>query len=452
MEIIEGGALPIYCWAPGLEEGALRQAANCANLPVAFHHIAVMADGHQGYGVPVGAVLALDGAISPYAVGNDIGCGMALVPTHLTRGDLLAPVHARSGKPGALARDEVMGWVQTSIPAGAEERRIGSGADRDHARRVLGDAFEALDEAAAVSGLRLSTSQSTKADAGRPLDAAGFVARGVAQAGTLGSGNHFIELLAGPEDDVWVMLHSGSRGIGALICNNFHRMALAFCGDTDRALIDPGLAWLPTEDGNWGRVGGCYQRALRAALDYAEWNRRLMLEEVGRILERRFPDGIRWDGLVDIHHNDARLEEHFGRRVWVHRKGAVKAARGTQTITPGSMGTGSYLGRGLGNPASFSSCSHGAGRRMSRGRARQELSLQRELERVRAAGGKVFARSREAVLDEMPAAYKDLDEVMAAQADLVEPVRRFTPLGTYKDAERARRGRRSKGWRPEEER
>lgn len=168
MEILEGGALLIYSWAPGLEEGALRQATNCANLSVAFHHVAVMADGHQGYGVPVGAVLALDGAISPYAVGNDIGCGMALVPTGLTRGQLMAPVHAPSGKPGALARDEVMGWVQTSIPAGAGERRGGAGADTNSVRGLLGDAFEALEEAAAVSGLPLSTSQSTRADAGRP--------------------------------------------------------------------------------------------------------------------------------------------------------------------------------------------------------------------------------------------------------------------------------------------
>jgi tRNA-splicing ligase RtcB len=155
---------------------------------------------------------------------------------------------------------------------------------------------------------------------------------------------------------------------------------------------------------------------------------------------------------VDIHHNDATLEGHFGREVWVHRKGAVKASEGTATIIPGSMGTGSYLGRGLGNPDSFASCSHGAGRLMSRGRARQELSLQAELDRITKAGGKVFASSREAVLDEMPAAYKDLDEVMASQSDLVEPVRRFTPLATYKGADRPRSRHRGRGWRPEEER
>jgi len=204
-------------------------------------------------------------------------------------------------------------------------------------------------------------------------------------------------------------------------------------------------------DDRWTRAGRGYERALRAALDYAERNRHRMLETVDGILRRRFPEGLRWDEIVNIHHNDAVNEEHYGRRVWVHRKGAVKAARGAATITPGSMGTGSYLGRGLGRPEAFSSCSHGAGRVMSRAQARRELSLQQQLERIDVAGGKVFAASREAVLDEMPGAYKDLDEVMANQADLVEPVRRFTPLATYKGVDRPRRRSRA-GRRPEEER
>jgi tRNA-splicing ligase RtcB (3'-phosphate/5'-hydroxy nucleic acid ligase) len=179
-----------------------------------------------------------------------------------------------------------------------------------------------------------------------------------------------------------------------------------------------------------------------------------MLEQVATIVERRFGDAIRWDKIVDIHHNDATLETHFDRRVWVHRKGAVKASAGAPTITPGSMGTGTFLGTGLGNPASFDSCSHGAGRVRSRAAARRELSLQRELETVAAAGGKVFAASKDAVLDEMPGAYKDLDDVMNNQADLVRPTRRFRPLGTYKGADARRGGRRGRArrWRHEEER
>jgi tRNA-splicing ligase RtcB len=215
VEVITGARLPVHSWAPDLEEGARQQALNCASLPVAHHHVAVMADGHQGYGVPIGAVLALDGALSPFAVGNDIGCGMAIVPTTLTRQDLLAPLPTRSGNPGPVARDDVMGWVQTTIPSG-------NGAHRDpvnepEVERRLGDAFDAMDEAAATSGLALTTSQSIRADAGRPLDRADFVRRGLTQLGTLGSGNHFLELLAGPDDDVWVMVHSGSRGVGGAI-------------------------------------------------------------------------------------------------------------------------------------------------------------------------------------------------------------------------------------------
>lgn len=452
METIEGGGLLIYTWTPDLEEGARRQAVNCANLPVAYHHVAVMADGHQGYGVPIGAVLALDDAISPYAVGNDIGCGMALVPTALSRGELLAPTRTRSGGEGPIARDDIMGWVQTSIPAGVEGHRHPDEApDVDH---LLHAAFDAMEEASGVSGLRLSTGQSPDAAVGAELTRPEFLSRGRSQAGTLGSGNHFIELLCGPDDDVWVMLHSGSRGVGGLVCNNFHRMALAHCAGTGQTPPDPGLAWLPVGAGDdrWSRVGRCYREALRAALDYAERNRHRMLEAVDAILERRFPGAMRWEGMVNIHHNDATLEEHYGQAVWVHRKGAVKAAEGTPTITPGSMGTGTWLGRGRGRPESFSSCSHGAGRVMSRGQARRELSLQAQLDAVAKAGGKVFAASKEAVLDEMPGAYKDLDEVMRNQADLVEPVRRFTPLATYKGVERPRRRRGKKGGRPEEER
>jgi tRNA-splicing ligase RtcB (3'-phosphate/5'-hydroxy nucleic acid ligase) len=443
MEIIEEAPLPIYSWAPDLEPGALKQARNCASLPVAFHHIAVMADGHQGYGVPIGAVLALEDALSPFAVGNDIGCGMAIVPTTLTRDDLLAPMPTRSGARGPIARDDIMGWIQSSIPSGSAAHRTPSpDAEVDP---LLDRAFDAMVEASPLAEVPLSTSQSPEGRGGQPLERAAFLHRGRTQLGTLGSGNHFIELLADEDGVVWLMLHSGSRGVGGAICNNFHRMALAYCRYHGHELPDPGLAWLPvadTHDG-WTRVGQAYERALRAGLEYARCNRRRMLEQVAAIVERRFPDSVRWDEVVNIHHNDATVESHYGRSVWVHRKGAVKAAAGTTTITPGSMGTATYLGEGLGNPQSFESCSHGAGRIRSRTRARAELSLQGELDRVAATGGKVFATSTQAVLDEMPGAYKDLDEVMASQADLVQVVARLTPVGTYKGSEARRRRRRS---------
>ena len=431
MEVIGGAALPIHSWAADLEEGALAQARNCANLPVAFHHVAVMADGHQGYGVPIGAVLALQGSISPYAVGNDIGCGMALVPTTVTRPEFLA------------VRDELMADVAKAIPAGLGGERT-AGAD-ETVDAITDRAFDQLEEATARSALPLSTSQSPNPTGGRALDRAAFRAKGRAQVGTLGSGNHFLEVLADDDGRVWLMLHSGSRGIGGLVCNNFHRAALAYCADRGIQLPDPGLAWLPLDDGErWTTIGKSYQQAMEAALAYAHENRRRMLDAVGDTLERRFPDAVLWDDTVNIHHNDARLERHFGADVWVHRKGAVKAAEGVVTITPGSMGTGSYLGVGLGNPVAYESCSHGAGRSLSRGAARRQLALDDQLRLVRDAGGKVFAASTDDVLDEMPGAYKDLEAVMANQSDLVRAVRRLTPLATYKGSDPPKRRRKHK--------
>jgi tRNA-splicing ligase RtcB len=353
---------------------------------------------------------------------------MALVATTLSREELERPIVTRSGGPGPAGRDDIMGSVQRAIPAGPE-----SHGDRGHRRHgeideLLDAAFDAMEEAAAACAIPLSTSQSTDRAQGRPLTRADLVARGRAQLATLGSGNHFVELLAGPEGDAWVLVHSGSRGVGGLICANFHRLALAHCAAHGHGLADPGLAWLPVASAGggdadqWHRAGRCYERAMRAALDYAELNRHRILETIAEAIERRHPDVMRWDETVNIHHNDAVCEEHYGQPVWVHRKGAVKATAGTATITPGSMGTGSVLGRGLGNPASFCSAAHGAGRALSRSRARRELFLDRELAGVRSAGGKVFAASTQAVLDEMPGAYKDLDEVIRAQADLVEVV------------------------------
>lgn len=442
MRILQGARLPVHTWADDLEDGAGRQARNCADMPVAFHHVAVMADGHQGYGVPIGAVLALDSAIAPYAVGNDIGCGVAVVPTDLHRDDVLAP-----GRNGAQPlRDRVMSTIQREIPAdrGGSEAR---GADD-----LLEQAWQAIAESARVTGLPATTAQGVDARSGSALSREELFRRGRAQLGTLGAGNHFLEMLSGPDGDVWLMLHSGSRGVGSLVCAHFHRIAVAHCRATGQPPPDPGLAWLPINagEGPWQAAGRLYERALHAALGYAERNRSRMLDIAGAAVERLAPGAVRGGEAVSIHHNDATLEEHFGRPLWVHRKGAVKASLGTTTIIPGSMGTGSYLGRGLGNPDAFMSCSHGAGRRLSRTRARHDLSLQRELAAVGAAGGKVFATRTDAVLDEMPGAYKDLDAVMRAQADLVEPVRRLTPLATYKGSEppRSRRG----GWRPGEER
>jgi hypothetical protein len=308
---ITGARLPILSWAPDLEPGALVQARNCADLPAAFHHVAVMADGHEGYGVPIGAVLALRDAVSPYAVGNDIGCGMALVATRLTRDDLLGPVATRSGSRGPVARDEIMGWVQSSIPAGLGSHRH-AGADAA-AEPLVEQTFAALEAASEACGIALSTSQSTRRGGGQRLTRAQLTARARDQLGTLGSGNHFIELLAGPDGDVWVLVHSGSRGLGGMVCANFHRMALDYCAAGGHRLADPGLAWLPMAgDDSWATVGHCYRAAMEAALEYAQLNRHRMLEAVAVIIERRFPGAMRWNETINIHHNDVAEESASG--------------------------------------------------------------------------------------------------------------------------------------------
>src|SRR5436190_8058246 len=259
MQVLRGGRVPIYSWARDLEAGAVRQARSCADLPVADHHVAVMADGHPGYGVPIGAVLALLDAVAPYAVGNDIGCGMAIVPTTISRDELLAPARTRAGGAGPAARDEIMGWVQSSIPSGRDAQRHPTNtADVDP---FLDAAFDALTDAASTARVELSTSRSAAATISAPLTHDEFVRRGRAHAGTLGAGNHFIELLADPTERIWVMVHSGSRGVGSLVCNNFHRMALTACSEQHNALPDPGLAWLPTEGtSSWAQVGRCYEQ------------------------------------------------------------------------------------------------------------------------------------------------------------------------------------------------
>lgn len=394
-EILDGAPLPVYSWAVGLEEGAAQQARNCAALPVAHHHVAVMADGHVGYGVPIGAVVALQDAISPYAVGNDIGCGMAIIPTTITKTEMLAQ------------RDDIMGWVQSTVPSGNAGHK--DPVDDAAVARVLDDAYDAL------------------AEIGFDKTRDEFVDRGRKQLGSLGSGNHFFELLVGEDDDVWVMVHSGSRGVGSAICNAFHQTALAYCDEEGITLADPGLAWLPMDE-----RGRRYERAMQAGLVFAQANRSHILSIAARTIEHRFPGSLRWDEAINIHHNDAVLEHHFDAGVWVHRKGAVKAGDGTPTITPGSMGTATWVGEGRGNALSFESCSHGAGRTRSRGKARKELSLQDELDAIRQVGGKVFAQNKNAVLDEMPGAYKDVDAVMRSQAALVSATRRLTPLATYK--------------------
>lgn len=408
-----------------------------------------MADGHQGYGVPIGAVLPLREAVSQYAVGNDIGCGMALVPTTPARTDLLAPVPTPSGAGGPIARDDVMGWGADHGPGRHRHpgRPPGRRSRPAAGHRLGGDDAVREPERHTAHGQLVDPSRCRARAGARPV-------RGTWSRPSrhpLGSGNHFIELLAGPDGDVAVMLHSGSSGVGSFICNNFHRMALAHCAELGVVLPDPGLVGLPVPGGDdrWARIGQCYIAALQAALRCAELTGRgCSTTSAGSSnAASRVSCGATTPSTSTT--TTPRSRTTTALMSGCTERAPSRRRKGHRRSFPGSMGTGSYLGRGRGNAESFASCSHGAGRALSRAAARRELSLQQQLAIVSAAGSKVYAANKAAVLDEMPGAYKDLDQVMRAQSDLVEPVRRFTPLATYKGSQEQRRKRRRQ-WRPEE--
>ena len=382
----EGSATPIKGWVHGvpLEDSAKQQLQNIAALPFVGPWVAVMPDVHLGKGATVGSVVPTRGAIIPAAVGVDIGCGMAAVRTTLAAKDL----------PDNLAP------LRSSI-----ERGVPVGNGRDH-RRLPDDLHGRL----VASGL-----------AGR-LETIAAKHRGIRfdkvdrQLGTLGGGNHFIEVCLDESDAVWVMLHSGSRGTGNLIGSYFIEQARQELGKRvlGYAVPDRDLAFFMEGE----PLFDDYVEAVSWAQDYARANREAMMARVLAELRHRLPPFELAAMAVNCHHNYVQKETHAGQELLVTRKGAVSARAGELGIIPGSMGTKSYIVRGKGNADSFHSCSHGAGRVMSRSAARQRISLDQH----RAAIAHVECRRDAGVLDESPAAYKPIDAVMAAQTDLVEVV------------------------------
>jgi len=399
--------LPVVSWCADADEGTRVQARNLANHPAARERVCLMPDAHVGYGMPIGGVIACEEALIPNAVGVDIGCGMGAARTSLRS-------EAFTGKERLR---EVLNAVKARIP-------VGEGNARKEPREWSG--FEAWRDEAAGGEL-----PGWWNDRGDALDRHNL--------GTLGGGNHFIEIQRSDAGEVWVMLHSGSRNMGQRIATHYHKAALALDGEMGLAMPDRELAWLPAGH----PLGAAYIRDMRHALSYALENRRIMMAQVKEVLAEFFP-GISFDLEINIHHNYAALESHSGGEFWVHRKGATSARAGERGIIPGSMGTASYIVEGLGNEASFQSCSHGAGRRLGRGQANRELTLE---ECNAAMGDVVFDRfhfqqskfrrkgrqeKRLYDLSEAPPAYKDIDEVLAAEADLVRPVVRLTPLAVVK--------------------
>jgi tRNA-splicing ligase RtcB len=365
----------------------MQQARNLANLSVTFHHVALMPDCHVGYGMPIGGVIACREAVIPNAVGVDIGCGVVAARTD----------HAAADLPANLIR-EILRSARERIPVGFSHHK--QAQDWDGWERAPLDSPPVRSE----------------------LDSARR------QLGTLGGGNHFIELQGGQDGFLWLMIHSGSRNFGLKIAEHYHRVAQRLCSRKGVPLPSKDLAWLP----QGGREAGEYLAAMQFALDFAQRNRELMMERLSQVVRDRLDCQV--EPPFGIHHNYCRAETHFGQDVIVHRKGATSAGKGQTGIVPGSMGSPSYIVRGLGNPDAFSSCSHGAGRRLGRRQANRVLSE----DACRAAmHGIVFdawSRDRKGRVDlsEAPQAYKDIDEVMSAQADLVEVVTRLQPLGVVK--------------------
>jgi tRNA-splicing ligase RtcB (3'-phosphate/5'-hydroxy nucleic acid ligase) len=376
---IPGKHVDIRLWTQPetVEDQAMRQLQNIAALPWTYKHVAVMPDVHYGKGATVGSVIAMRDAVSPAAVGVDIGCGMTAVRTSLRAEDL----------PADLSR--LRSLVEREVPVGFGQHRATAFTNRD---ATDWDTFwRGFDE----------LTPAVKANSAKALH----------QMGTLGGGNHFIEVCLDTQKQVWVMLHSGSRGIGNLLAQ--HHIEVARGLAHNQSLPDPDLAVFLAHTPQMK----AYRHDLFWAQDYARRNRAVMLRLICDVLRKQFPQ-IRFDEPISAHHNYVAEETHFGEDVLVTRKGAIRAGRDELGIIPGSMGTGSYIVRGLGNPDSFESASHGAGRRMSRNKARKQFT---EADLAEQTAG-VECRKDSGVVDEIPAAYKDIDEVIRNQDDLVEIV------------------------------
>ena len=381
---VENG-VPIKAWTDGVpvEDVAREQLHNLARMPFVFKHVAVMPDVHFGIGASVGSVIATRGAIIPAAVGVDIGCGMNAVRTSLKASDL----------PDSLA--ELRHDIERSVPVG----------NNKHQRPEIIEAhFKRLPQGDKRWGIALIVGVAN--DKG--------LERASAQLGTLGGGNHFIEICLDENQAVWVMLHSGSRGIGNMIGRQFIEQAKQLMEKNFTKLPDRDLAYFPVNTPEFND----YMDAVSWCQDYALENRRVMMELVIKSMRHRLPAFTITHEAINSHHNYVAKEHHFGENVYVTRKGAVRAREGDLGIIPGSMGARSYIVRGRGNPDSFCSCSHGAGRAMSRTQARKRFTLD---DHANATQG-VECRKDAAVIDETPAAYKSIDAVMAAQDDLVEIV------------------------------
>ena len=377
--VISDTKAPVKIWTDQVEEAALKQLRNTANLPFIFKHVAAMPDVHYGMGATVGSVVATKGAICPAAVGVDIGCGMMAVKTQLDHRVVQDKIQ------------QIRHSIERSVPVGfSQNKEISTSASEWQGWSTFGN---------------LSYTDKHITDKSR------------LQIGTLGGGNHFIEVCLDTENNVWVMLHSGSRNIGKVLAERHIASAKDILKKMFIDLPDPDLAYFAENSAEFN----AYVADVEWCQSYAMENRREMMRRVLKDLSYAlFSEDGKVERLMEVncHHNYISREAHFGSNVLVTRKGAVRAREGEYGIIPGSMGAKSFIVKGKGNPDSFCSCSHGAGRKMSRNQARKEFTIEDLAQQTQG----VECRKDDGVLDEIPGAYKDIDTVMNNQSDLVEIV------------------------------
>lgn len=379
--VIETERIPINLWLDDIEEGALEQAKDIANLPVSFSHIAIMPDCHQGYGMPIGGVLATENAIIPNAVGVDIGCGMCSLRTNQQE----------------LDRDrlkKIMGRIRNTIPLGFSHH------DKKQEEKWMPD----------LNGDLPIVRQEYES--------------ALKQVGTLGGGNHFIEIQKGSDGYIWIMIHSGSRNIGYTAAKHYNEKAKEM--NEGREDVPENLAFFREDTKEFS----LYANEMNYCIEFALANRKLMMERVKDAFDQEV-SGAEFSDFINKPHNFAAHETHFGKDVIVHRKGATRAREGELGMIPGSQGAPSFIVKGKGQPQAFDSCSHGAGRVMSRTKAKKTLSVKEQIKPLEEKGI-LHAIRHKSDLDEAPGSYKDIKEVMANQADLVDIVIELQPLAVIK--------------------
>lgn len=380
---------PVMIWTNEVDQVAMEQIGNLTTLPFLFHHLAIMPDVHAGKGMPIGGVLACNGAVVPNAVGVDIGCGMCAVKTNWKVSEI----------PVQVLRKEIMSGIRQRIPLGMDHHQ----EKQDSKYLPTGHEVEKM---TVVKGRQEAI---------------------LREIGTLGGGNHFIELQKDADDNLWVMIHSGSRNLGARVGAYYNDLAEKLNARWYSTVSpDIHLAFLPLGTKEFGM----YWEEMKYCVDFALCNRKLMMDRIEEVLADSLK-GIEFEPMINIAHNYASQEHHFGKDVFVHRKGATLAREGVTGIIPGSQGTASYIVEGLGNPDSFCSCSHGAGRLLSRSAAIRTLNMAEEVAKLEAKGIVHGIRNQDD-MQEASGAYKDIEEVIANELDLVRVKTRLLPVAVIK--------------------